>query len=165
MGEKGMQMFVEGMDYSNWVEDLKYYLLGLGLEEGNHDARCLGLFKIKEVYLLNKSVPKGKDSNNDDVAEYRHARNIVDTKIKIKKNETYEAFRFRNITQRSGDNFSSFVHRCKVGVSSCGFSDEDRERHIRDQIVFGTNNPIIRENALSENIVLAELAKKGLGIE
>ena len=41
----------------------------------------------------------------------------------------------------------------------------DRERHIRDQVVFGTNNPVIREKALSENLVLAELAKKGLGIE
>ena len=171
MGEKGMRMFVEGMDYSNWVEDLEYYLMGLGLEEGKHDARCLGLFiscggpKVKEVYLLNKSLPKAKDSNNKDVAEYRHARNIVDTKMKIKKNETYEAFQFRNITQRLGENFSSFVHRCEVGVSSCGFSNEDRERHIRDQVVFGTNNPIIREKALSENLVLAELAKKGLGIE
>ena len=171
MGEKGMRMFVEGMDYSNWVEDLEYYLMGLGLEEGKHDARCLGLFiscggpKVKEVYLLNKSLPKAKDSNNKDVAEYRHARNIVDTKMKIKKNETYEAFQFRNITQRSGENFSSFVHRCEVGVSSCGFSNEDRERHIRDQVVFGTNSPIIREKALSENLVLAELAKKGLGIE
>ena len=85
--------------------------------------------------------------------------------MKIKKNETYEAFQFRNISQRSGENFSSFVHRCEVGVSSCGFSDEDRERHIWDQVVFGTNNPVIREKALSENLVLAELAKKGLGIE
>ena len=27
MGKKGMRMFVEGMDYSNWVEDLEYYLI------------------------------------------------------------------------------------------------------------------------------------------
>ena len=65
--------------------------MGLGLEEGKHDVRCLGLFiscggpKVKEVYLLNKSVtPKAKNNNNEDVAEYMHARNIVDTKMKIK---------------------------------------------------------------------------------
>ena len=105
MGEKGMRMFVEGMDYSNWVDDLEYYLMGFGLEEGKHDARCLGLFiscggpKVKEVYLLNNSVTsKAKNNNNEDVAEYRHARNIVDTKMKIKKNETYEAFQFRNVS-------------------------------------------------------------------
>ena len=91
MGEKGIRMFVEGTDYSNWIEDLEYYLMGLGLEEGKHDVRCLGLFiscgvpKVKEVYLLNKSVtPKAKNNNNEDVAEYMHARNIVDTKMKIK---------------------------------------------------------------------------------
>ena len=83
--------------------------------------------------------------------------------MNIKKNETFEAFQFRSITQRSGENFSSFVHRCEVGVSTCGFSDEDR--NIRDQVVFGTNNPIISEKALSENLALAELAKKGLEIE
>ena len=49
--------------------------------------------------------------------------------------------------------------------SGCGFSNEDRERDILDQVVFRTNNPVLREKALSENLVLAELAKKGLGIE
>ena len=93
-------MFVEGMDYSNWVEDLEYYLMGLGSEEGKHDARFLGLFiscggpKVKEVYLLYKSVtPKAKNNNNEDVAAYR---NIEDTKMKIKNNETYEAFQFKD---------------------------------------------------------------------
>ena len=71
----------------------------------------------------------------------------------------------RRFNSKIGRNFSSFVHRCEVGVSSCGFSNEDGERHIRDQVVFGTNNHVIREKALSENLVLAKLAKKGLGIE
>ena len=91
--------------------------MGSGLEEGKHDARCLGLFiscggpKVKEVYLLNKSVkPNAKNNNIEYIAEYRHARNIVNTKMKIKKNETYEAFQFRNISQRLGENFSSSVH-------------------------------------------------------
>ena len=51
------------------------------------------------------SCIQAKNNNNEDVAEYRHARNIEDTKMKIKNNETYEAFQFRNINQRSGDNF------------------------------------------------------------
>ena len=167
-----MRVFGEGVVYQDWVEDLEYYIMSLGLnDEVKDDKRRLGLFitcggpKVKEVYTLNKNTPKAKDSANEDVSDYRHARNVVDAKMKINKNQTYETFQYRNLAQRSGESFASFIHRCEVGISSCGFSVEDKDRHIRDQIVFGTSNSAIREKALSENLDLNELTQKGLGIE
>ena len=57
------------------------------------------------------------------------------------------------------------LHRSVVGVSSCVSSSGDKERHIRDQVVFGTDNSIIRKKSLSENLELTELAKKSQGME
>ena len=167
----GMRVFAEGQNYEEWVEDLGFYIMGMGLGETD-DTRKLGLFitcggaKVKEVYMLNKSETKAKKQDGTtDVSEYQHARNVVDKKMKVSKNATYEAFRYRNISQREGESFAHFVHRCEVGVSSCGFSAGDKNRHIRDQVVFGTTNTAIREKALSENLELNELTQKGLGIE
>ena len=171
MAHVGMRVFAEGQNYEEWVEDLGFYIMGMGLGETD-DTRKLGLFitcggaKVKEVYMLNKSETKAKKQDGTtDVSEYQHARNVVDKKMKVSKNATYEAFRYRNLSQREGESFAHFVHRCEVGVSSCGFSAGDKNRHIRDQVVFGTTNTAIREKALSENLELNELTQKGLGIE
>ena len=130
-----MRVFGEGMVYQDWVDDLEYYIMSMGLNDEvlKDDKRRLGLFitcggpRVKEVCnTLNKNTPKAKDSANKDVSEYQHARNVVDAKMKINKNQTYnETFQYRNLAQRSGESFASFIHRCEVGISSCGFSVED----------------------------------------
>ena len=45
-------------------------------------------------------MPKAKDSDNKDVSDYLHARNVVDAKMKIDKNRSYEIFQYRNLAQR-----------------------------------------------------------------
>ena len=167
-----MKVFEEGtMSYDKWVESLQYYIMGLGIDEKVNTARCLGLFityggpKVKETYDLNKDQVKAKDENGNDVSDYQHARNVVDKKLKVGTNQTFETFQYRNIIQRSGETFASFVHRCEVGVSNCGFNPGDKDRHVRDQVVFGTNNAAIREKALSENLELDQLVMRGQGIE
>ena len=96
---------------------------------------------------------------------YRHTRNIVVEKLKQEVNTTFETFRFRGLKQREGEDFQSFTHRCEVAVDRCGFHKDDRERHIRDQLVLGTSSTATREKALSENFALRDLIEKGRGIE
>jgi len=172
MAHVGMRVFAEGQSYEEWVEDLTYYIMGMGLKDKEDDTRKLGLFitcggaRVKEVYTLHKGEAKAKeDDGTTDVSEYQHARNVVDMRMKVSKNATYETFQYRNLSQREGESFAHFVHRFEVGVSSCGFNAADKNRHIRDQVVFGTTNMAIREKALSENLELTELTQKGLGIE
>ena len=83
--------------------------------------------------------------------------------MKTVKNETYETYLFRNIKQRSGELFEDFTHRCEVGIT--GFVAEDRDRHVRDQIVFGTCVDSVREKGLSNNLSLADLIKTGNALE
>ena len=45
-------------------------------------------------------MPKAKDSDNKDVSDYLHARNVVDAKMKIDKNRSYEIFQYRNPGRR-----------------------------------------------------------------
>ena len=119
-----MRIYQEGRDYTEWVEDLEYYIMGLGLSEEENNSRCLGLFitnggsKVKEVYNMNKGTVKAqyKDNNDamDDVSEYRHARNIVDNRMKAGLNQALTTFNYRNLKQREGEAFNNFVHRCVV---------------------------------------------------
>ena len=63
--------------------------MGLGLTEAGDAGRMLGLFisrggrKVKEVYNLLKNTPKATVGDPAaPVSEYRHARSIVDDKLK-----------------------------------------------------------------------------------
>ena len=122
--------------------------------------------RLKEVYNLLKNTPKATVGDPAaPVSEYRHARNIVDEKLKQEVNTTFETFRFRGLKQREGEDFQSFTHRCEVAVDRCWFHKDDRDRHIRDQLVLGTSSTATREKALSENLSLRDLIEKGRGIE
>ena len=75
MAHVGMRVFAEGQNYEEWVEDLGFYIMGMGLGETD-DTRKLGLFitcggaKVKEVYMLNKSETKAKKQDGTtDVSE------------------------------------------------------------------------------------------------
>ena len=116
----------------------------MGLTEAGDAGRMLGLFisrggrKAKEVYNLLKNTAKATVGDPAaPVSEYRHARYIVDEKLKQEVNTTFEIFRFRGLKQREGEDFQSFTHRCEVAVDRCGFHKDDRDRLIRDQLVFG----------------------------
>ena len=116
---------------------------------------------MKETYNMYKGQVKAKvGGGSEDVSDYRHARNVVDGRLKVRRNETLETFQFRNLKQQAGEMLAAFLHRCEVGVSCCGFNEGDRDHHIRDQVVFGTTNSQVREKALLENQSLEELMKK-----
>ena len=65
------------------VDDLVYCIMELGLTDDKDDRKRLGFLitcggsKVKEVYVLNKEV-----------SDYQHARNVVDAKMEVRKNQT-----------------------------------------------------------------------------
>ena len=107
----------------------------------------------------------GEGADAVEVSVYIHARDVVDGKLLTEKNLTYETFLFRGLKQRVGEPFEQFMHRCEVCVDKCGFAAEDRDRHIRDQLVLGTINESTRQLALSENLDLKALSSRGRSME
>ena len=168
MGSEGMRLFT-GQDYASWSEDFDFYLKSKNLDGARQEnsEQCLGMFihfggiKIKEVYKLYKDHDKTVWTHTS----YQHAREMVDLRLLIRKNQTYETFLFRNVKQRGGESFNDFVHRIEVAVTGCGFGALDRDRHVRDQIVFGTTDVGLREKAISENLSLTKIWERGNAIE
>ena len=104
-----------------------------GSKAGHRDQQCLGLFifyggsKVKEVYQLHKDDDKEDDNHNN----YQHAGAMVEKVLVSEKNETYESFKFWSVKLRTGKRFDDFTHRYEVAVSSCGYNEDDVERHVR----------------------------------
>lgn len=81
-------------------------------------------------------------------------------------NKVKNHYLFHRITQQSNETFDDFVYRVKAEAEHCDFKCNNEECTvkdilIRDQILVGTNNETIREDALKNQWNLNDLLRKG----
>ena len=87
------------------------------------------------------------------------------------ENTTLRNYEFHQIVQGDTETFSAFCNRVEKEGRTCYFCDNEHENcnapevAIRDQIVIGTNNDIIREKALFEGWNFSSLRKEGMKVE
>ena len=85
------------------------------------------------------------------------------------ENPTFKVFPFRDLTQGMDETFPAFCNRTAKKAKhcyKCHRSDCDAEETtIRDQIIKGTKNNTVREEALLKSWNLATLCQEGMKIE
>ena len=94
------------------------------------------------------------------------------TYYKPTENSTLRNYKFRSLTQLPSETFSAFSNRIEKEGKTCTFCECDAdaacnasEMAIRDQIVVGTHNEKIREQALLKSWKLTELRTEGMKLE
>ena len=83
---------------------------------------------------------------------------------------TLANFKFRQLKQNQGEAFDQFVIRVKKESKSCSFKCTSdtctaADTIIRDQILIGTSDDMLRERALAENLSLEDLIIRGESME
>ena len=86
------------------------------------------------------------------------------------RNYTLANFEFHGLRQEvDGESFDNFAHRVRAQSQQCQFSCGETctvpDIMIRDQLIIGTNNSSIRENALREQWSLKDLIENGRKME
>ena len=118
----------------------------------------------------------GKQLNQMKVSGRRQAGNCSQnlcrnfTSLPKTSKQTLKHFQFRTISQRNEEVFTAFCSRVEKEAKSCNFKCEDanctvEETVIRDQIIIGTHNEKIQQDALKDSWDLKTLRTKGMQIE
>lgn len=86
------------------------------------------------------------------------------------ENTTLKHFHFRTITQLADETFPRFCNRVEAEAKHCDFKCDSgnctaENTAIRDQILIGTNNCDIRDEALKQSWKLSELRQEGMKME
>ena len=95
----------------------------------------------------------------------------METYYKPTENRIIRNFEFRQLSQRHTETFSAFCNRVEEAGKNCYFCEcteatcSARQYAIRDQIVIGTHNEIIREKAMLKDWNLKDLRSKGMKYE
>ena len=130
--------------------------------------KILGMFSSNRLY--SDWQTKETDENERRDATWDNFKTKMEEFYKPSENLTLNNFQFRSVTQLVNETFSSFCNRVAREAKTCNFkckhadcSGEDIA--IRDQVVIGTTNHKIREEALLKAWDLPTLRVEGMKLE
>ena len=94
----------------------------------------------------------------------------MQTYYKPTENSTLMNYQFRDLNQMQNETFPAFCNRVESEAKMCNFKCENgnctaEATAVRDQIIIGTNNAKIREEALMKSWKLADLRQEGMKLE
>ncbi|KAK9711783.1 hypothetical protein QE152_g25266 [Popillia japonica] len=114
---------------------------------GTESARIMSTFKIPE-----------EETNN-----YEYVMNLITKYVNPRVNESFERYNFLKRVQKEGETFEHFLTECKHLVKSCHYNEIDpqesqEDKALRDKIVMGLRDPVIREALLRVDKLTLEKA-------
>ena len=131
-------------------------------------AKFLGIYSARRMFSDWKaSEPIEKERKE---AGWTDFISKMQAYYKPTENPTLKFFLFRAITQEKNETFTAFCNRVSMEAKHCHFKcDSDtcsaEDTSVRDQIVIGTINDQIREEALKKSWSLEILRKEGMHME
>lgn len=131
-------------------------------------AKLLGMFSSKRMYEDWK-VAEPNEQNRKKTT-WREFVDKIQKYYKPTENLTLKNHQFRTLIQATNETFPAFCNRVCKEAKHCNFKCEHEDctaesTAIRDQIIIGTINDKIREEALKNAWGLEELRREGMHIE
>ena len=137
-------------------------------KEKDKVKKLLGMFSSHKLYE-DWCIAEPNESTRLN-AKWPEFVRAIKAYYKPTENQTLKHFHFRAVYQFPDENFPRFCNRVEAEAKHCQFkcNDEDcnaEETAIRDQILIGTSNSDIRDEALKQSWGLSELRREGMKME
>ena len=136
----------------------------------SHDkvAKFLGIYSSRRMYSDWKAAEPSEKARKE--SNWEEFTRKMEAYYKPTENLTMKNFMFRSLSQEKNETFIAYCNRVAKDARHCQFTcDSERctaeETAIRDQIVIGTINDEIREEALKKSWPLEELRSEGMRME
>ena len=131
-------------------------------------TKLLGMFSSHKLYE-DWCVAESDESKRTN-AKWDHFTVSMKKYYKPTENETLKHFHFRAISQRDDESFPRFCNRVEAEAKHCSFKCESetctaQETAVRDQILIGSIDSKIRDEALKQSWSLKDLRQEGMRME
>ena len=126
-------------------------------------AKCLGMFSSNRLFT-DWQVAEPDEAVRK-VAPWSDFLAKMKLYYKPTENLTLKNFQFRSLLQENKESFATFCNRVEKEAKHCGFKCENagctaQDTAIRDQIIIGTSEDKIREEALMKSWDLSTLRRE-----
>ena len=131
-------------------------------------AKFIGLFSSQRLQGDWQAAEPNDDLRKQ--ASWTEFVNKIRASYKPTENPVLVNYQFRALSQHDGETFHGFCNRVEKESKTCYFTCENPHCNadkiaVRDQVVIGTTNPKIREEALLKSWELGALRQEGMKIE
>ena len=131
-------------------------------------AKFLGMFTSKRFY--NDWLAAQPDETLRNNAGWTEMVRYITDYYKPTENLTLKNYHFRTLTQGSDQTFAAFCNHVEKEAKHCSFKCHHADctassTAVRDQVLFGTTNNKIREEAFNKSWDLPTLRKEGMRME
>ena len=131
-------------------------------------SKLLGMFSSDRLYSDWKALEM--DERIRENVTWKNFTQRMKEFYKPTENPTLQNYHFRAISQSDDETFTAFCNRVMKEAKHCNFNCDTRsctaeETAIRDQIIIGTREQSIRQEALKKSWDLKNLRKEGMQME
>ena len=131
-------------------------------------AKFLGIYSSRRMYSDWKAAEPSEQNRKE--AGWNEFVSKMETYYRPTENLTLKNYMFRALVQEKNETFIAYCNRVGKEAKHCQFTCDSEhctaeETAIRDQIVIGTTNDEIREEALKKSWLLDTLRSEGMRME
>ena len=131
-------------------------------------TKLLGMFSSHKLYE-DWCVAEPDESRRTNV-KWDQFTESMRKYYKPTENQTLKHFHFRSITQQNDETFPRFCNRVEAEAKHCSFNCDShtctaQDTAVRDQILIGTTDSSIRDEALKQAWSLKDLRQEGMRME
>jgi hypothetical protein len=136
-----------------WRRQFEWYLIATRTDEDVDEEKQVGML----ITLLGSEGLKIYDTFTFPQAQAADARKIKPVLDKFqahfepRRSEVFERFKFLKRHQLTGETLDTWFIELKSLIQSCGYPANAVESVLRDQLVLGVADPLVREKLLYEN--------------
>ena len=139
-----------------------------GIRSTDRVTKLLGMFSSKRLYQ--DWVSAEPSEKNRKGAQWDTFLTKMRALYKPTENPTLKNYHFRQLAQREDETLTAFCNRVENEAKHCQFNCDSEvctaeSTAIRDQVVIGTVNNTVREEALLKSWDLKTLRKEGMQVE
>ena len=139
-------------EFKLWLDSFELKAEALNIYEPETKYKVLRASLGAPAVRYMESYPDVKDQENVYENYVQKAKNVY-----IMKNASVEArTRFRTIKQRSGEELQQYLNRLRENSDLCGWTSEEREQQMLEQLISGTVDEEYRKKIMVESMSLHE---------
>ncbi|XP_035901959.1 uncharacterized protein K02A2.6 isoform X2 [Anopheles stephensi] len=149
-----------GVEWKKWLRSFEFTIKACRIVDEDWKKDLLLHFVGPNVQQIFETLPelpntemRGPLANVEqytpNMSAYEEAVARLDKFFLPKQNPTYERHLFRQVKQKSGESFDSFIMRLRVQAERCNFG-EKLEEHVKDQVIENCQSAALRREFLRQ---------------
>ena len=142
--------------WKSFKQKFEFYVLGTGQKDKEDEEKIGLLLTLGGDDLL--EVYNGLEFAAGDEKKLKKVLEKFDRYFAPRKNELAARYKFRKCEQKPGEPIEAFITRLKILVKDCNF-EQQKDKMIRDQIVFCCNSDDLREKFFKEEDLTLDRVK------